>query len=326
MVITRLMSKAPWLALAPLTFCLAGAVLNACGSGDGRPDSFVNAGGATGRGGAANAGRGGSSAGDAGQANHDAGSDGGDDAAAGAAGDASGTAAPIAIFPQQLQVDVGCGGSTEPAQLLIQNGGVLPLTISSAMATGGYEVKTELPLQIEARASAYLQIAPPPPKAKTTFGQMSTGSLSFVTNEADTPTHEVLLNTTLFGGQIEFTDHQGTALSAALPLTYLSSAACPDDVTYRVHNTGNLAFTLFGPTFPSHLGGTSTGASGQNVPPDQYVEFKVSGNSSTDGACSGNGSLTFSVQGAFCGSVPQLDVRWPANIKTTDCSCTAATD
>jgi hypothetical protein len=136
----------------------------------------------------------------------------------------------------------------------------------------------------------------------------------------------VLLNTTLFGGQFEFTDHDGTPLSAALPLTYLSSDACPDNVRYRVHNTGNLAFALLGPTFSSHLGGTSTGESGQNVAPDEYVELTVSGNSSTDGACSGSGTLTFTVQGGFCGSVPKLSVTWPTNIETAGCSCKAATE
>jgi len=325
MFLTRLMSKARWLAFAPLTFGLLQASLTACGSGDDRPASLVSAGGDSAHGGAAQGG-GSSGAGIA----HDAGSDGvgdaGDAGDAGAAGDAGGLAAPIASFPKQLQVDVGCGASSEPVNLVIRNAGLLPLTVTSAIATTGYEVSGQLPLQIAAQASGTLQVAPPAAQATAKVGQMSSGSLRFVTNEPGTPTHEVLLNTTLFGGQLEFTDRDGRPLTAALPLTYLSSAACPDHVSYRVHNTGNLAFTLLGPTFPSHLGGTSTGESGQTVPPDQYVELTVSGDSSTDGACSGSGTLTFTVQGAFCGPVPKLSVTWPTNVETAGCSCSAGTE
>jgi len=221
---------------------------------------------------------------------------------------------------------VGCGASTDSAELVIQNGGSLPLTISSATATAGYSVTSQLPLQIAPSASKALQVAPPPPKATAAVGDTSSGSLTFVSNEAGSPSHQVTLNTTLFGGQLDFTDGNGAALNAALPLTYLSSDVCPDNVTYRVHNTGNLAFKLFGPTFPTHLGGTSTGANGQNVAPDAYVELTVSGNSSSDGACSGGGELTFTVQGSFCGPVPKLSVSWPVNVATTGCACTAAAD
>jgi hypothetical protein len=74
--------------------------------------------------------------------------------------------------------------------------------------------------------------------------------------------------------------------------------------------------------FPAHLGGSSTGVSGRNVAPDEYIELAVSGNSATDGACSGSGDLTFTVQGAFCGAVPKLSVIWPAKVATAGCSCT----
>ncbi|HEY0464140.1 MAG TPA: hypothetical protein VGC79_08030 [Polyangiaceae bacterium] len=320
------MSKARWLAFAPLTFALASALLGACG-GDGRPDSLVSSGGQSANGGGSAGRGGGGSPGDAGQGGGEGGDAGEDeDASAGAAGEATLSAAPIAVYPQQLQVDVGCGASTKPAELVIRNGGLLPLTITSATTSAGYEVKTQLPLQIEAMASATLSVAPPAAKANATIGEMSTGALTFLTNEPDAPSHEVLLNSTLFGGQFEFTDRNGTPLSTALALTYLSSTACPDDVTYRVHNTGNRAFTLFGPTFPSHLGGTSTAASGQAVPPDQYLEFTVGGNSASDGACSASGSLTFTVQGSFCGSVPKLAVTWPTNVETAGCTCTAAVE
>ncbi|MEI9949862.1 MAG: hypothetical protein WDO74_12995 [Pseudomonadota bacterium] len=301
------------------------ASLSACGSGDSRPGSLVSAGGASDHVGG-HAGHGGGNGDDAGQANDDAGNhgEGGDDA--GAAGQASLAAAPLAIFPQQLQVDVGCGASTDPAPLLIQNGGLLPLTISSVLATAGYVVTGQLPLQIEPLASAALSVTPPPPKATASVGATSTGTLTFVTNETDSPTHEVLLNSRLFGGQFEFTDRSGRPLNTALALTYLSSDTCPDEVTYRVHNTGNLAFRLFGPTFPTHLGGSSTGVNGQNVAPDAYFELKVGGNSAADGACSASGELTFTVQGSFCGSVPKLSVTWPTNIATTGCTCSASTE
>src|SRR6187431_1265668 len=314
-----IMSIARRVAFASLLSGFCQASLNACGTGDLRPASLVSAGGEAGRSG----GSGAHDAGDAGQANGEAGDrgQGGDDAAA--AGEGNLAAEPLAIFPNQLQVDVGCGASTEPADLVIRNGGLLPLTISRASATAGYTVTGQLPLQIAAMASAALQVTPPAAKATASVGEMSTGSLTFVTNEADNPTHEVQLDTTLFGGQLEFTDGDGTRLSAGLPLTYLSSDRCPDDVKYRVHNTGNLAFTLLGPTFPAHLAGTSTGASGRNVAPDEYLELKVSGNSSSDGACSGSGELAFTVQGSYCGSLPKLSVTWPANVQTSGCACSA---
>ena len=292
--------------------------LSACGSGEDRPGSLVSAGGESGRGGG-QAGNGGDS-GDAGQAHAEAGTHSGEEA--GAAGEADLGLSPRAIFPSQLQVDVGCGASMAAADLVIRNGGQLPLVVSSATATAGYRVEGRLPLQIAAMASATLQVSAPPPKTSAPVGEKTSGSLSFETNEAHSPTHEVKLNTTLFGGLFEFTDSSGTPLQAGLPLTYSSSDACPDDRKYRVHNTGNLAFTLFGPTFPSHFAGTSTGVDGQNVAPDAYVELEVGGNSSADGACSGSGELTFTVQGSFCGLVPKLSVTWPTNQQLAPCACT----
>ena len=318
------MSKARWLAFASLTAGLGPALLVGCGNGDGRPASLVSSGGESGHN-DGSAGHDSGNSGAAGQANGEAG-EGNDDAGAGAAGEGSQAAAPIAIFPQQLEVDVGCDAGLEPTALVIQNGGILPLTISSASATAGYVVKTGLPLQVDAMGKAVLAIAAPAPKPGTPLGAMSTGTLTFVTNEPESPTHEVLMHTTLLGGQFEFTDGNGIPLSTALPLTYLSSDTCPDNVKYRVHNTGNLAFTLLGPTFPAHLGGSSTGESGLSIAPNEYAEFEVSGNSSNDGACSGSGDLTFTVQGSFCGAVPKLNVNWPTNVATTGCTCTAAAD
>ncbi|HYQ42414.1 MAG TPA: hypothetical protein VER11_10600 [Polyangiaceae bacterium] len=324
MVITPLMSKARWLIFGLLTIGLTDTLLCACGSGDGRPASLVSAGGAAGHRGALG-GSGGVSSDNAGQGpSDDGGSSPGDDAGAG--GEIIMPAAPLAMFPGQLQVNVGCGTETESAEFLIRNAGLLPLTISSATATEGYAVKTELPLQIAAMSSGLLQIAAPKPIALASVGDMTTGTLTFVTNETDAPSHEVQLSTTLFGGLLEFTDGDGKRLNGALPLTYLSSDACPDNVTYRVHNTGNVAFTLFGPTFSPHFGGTSTGTSGRAVGPDQYIELEVSGNSMSDGACSGSGELTFTVQGSFCGAVPKLAVSWPVNVATSGCTCAAAAE
>ena len=314
------MSKARWLRLALLSSGFGQLLLSACGNGE-RPGSFVGEGAAAGRTGGFTGNIGGSS-GEAGQAASDAGSSNGGDG--GAADEEIAPAAPIAIFPDQLSVDQGCGSPPQPAPLLIRNGGILPLIISEATTTGGYVVKSELPLQIPAMSGATLLVAPPVPEAAASVGDVSRGSLSFVTNEENAPTHEVQLNTTLFGGVFEFTDGDGTPLSNALALTYLSSDRCPDRVKYRVHNSGNLAFTLFGPMFPPHLGGTSAGASGRSVAPNGYVELEVGGNSASDGACSGGGDLSFTVQGSVCGTVPRLNVIWPAHVQTTGCTCAAS--
>jgi len=317
------MPIARWLTFASLTCGMCSAFVGACGSEDGRPGSLVSAGGDSGHG-SAHAGRSGNGFGDAGLANGDAGGErnGGD---AGAAGEFSSSAGPLAIFPSQLQVDVACGANADATDLVVRNGGTLPLTITSATATAGYSVNGNLPLQIAAMSSAVLQVTPPAPKASASVGDLSTGYLTFVTNEPDAATRGVVLNTTLYGAKLEFTDSKGAPLGAALPLTYLSSDVCPDDVKYRVHNTGNLAFTLFGPTFPTHLGGTSTGEKGRNVAPDEYLELRVGGNSAPDGACSGSGDLTFTVRGSFCGALPTLGVSWPPHIESAGCTCTAAT-
>ena len=321
MVCAPSMSKARWLVFSWLMFGLAAASLGACGNGDGRPSSLVSSNGESGRTGNS-AGHGGGGSSNAGGANGDAGSGLGNDA--GAAGESYVPAAPVATYPEQLRVDVACGASTDPTELLIQNSGELPLIISSAKATAGYTVNGELPLRIEALGSATLSVSAAAPKATAAVGDTSNGTLTFVTNEADSPSHEIRLDTTVFGGQLQFTDRDGVALKGALALSFLGSDVCPDSVKYRVRNTGNLAFTLVGPTFPVHLRGTTTGASGQSVAPNGYVELEVSGNSATDGACSGSGELSFTVQGSLCSAVPKLTVTWPANVTTSGCSCGAS--
>jgi len=320
MVSAPSMFKARWLGFSSLMFGLAAASLSACGNGD-RPSSLVSANGESGHAGNS-AGHGGGGSSNAGGDAGEAGSSVGDDA--GAAGETHVSAAPLATYPGQLQVDVACGASPDPVELLIQNGGPLPLIVSSAKTSAGYTVNSELPLQIEAQGSATLLVSAAAPKGSAAVGDSSTGTLTFVTNEADSPSHEVRLDTTVFGGKLDFTDRDGVALQGALPLSYLGSDVCPDSVKYRVRNKGNLAVTLVGPTFPVHLRGTTTGASGQSLAPNGYVELEVSGNSATDGACSGSGELSFTVEGSLCSAVPKLPVTWPANVTISGCSCGAA--
>jgi len=106
-------------------------------------------------------------------------------------------------------------------------------------------------------------------------------------------------------------------------LTYLGNAECPDTVKYRVHNTGNAAFQLFGPTLPTHFGGTTAGASGVSVAPDGYAELKLSGVSAPGDVCAASGVLSFTAQGPFCKPLPTLSVSWPTNGQPT-CTCPAA--
>jgi hypothetical protein len=91
-----------------------------------------------------------------------------------------------------------------------------------------------------------------------------------------------------------------------------------------VKNTGNVAFTLLGPTFPAHFGGRSTGTTGASVAPGDFAELKVGGVSDPGAACSATGELVFTVQGAFCGAAPKLSVVWPSN-GGSNCACTAST-
>jgi len=309
------MPKVRWIGLCLLAVSLSAGCLGAC-SGDGRPSSLVSENAGFGQGGGAGGQLAGIS-GSAGQPTADAGTSGSD---AGAAGEASFPVGPVASFPRQLQVDVACGTATEPAELLIRNDGPSPLIVTSAQATPGYTVDAEFPLRVEALSGARLLVSASTPKSASA-GDTSTGMLTFVTNELESATHEVHLDTTVFGARLEFTDGNGTPLKGPLPLTYSSSSDCPDRVRYRVRNSGNLTVTLLGPNFPAHLGGRSTGASGRPVAPGDYVELDVSGNSSTDGACSGGGELSFTVQGSLCSALPKLSVTWPQNVAASGCSC-----
>jgi hypothetical protein len=225
-----------------------------------------------------------------------------------------------------LDVNAGCESSQPDTGLLIENGGSELLTINSASADSGYVVTATLPLSIPAGAGGTLLVTPPKPKASAQVGDTSTGTLSFTTNEPGAPTHTVALTTKLFGAHFEFTDHDGAPLGTTLTLTYLNESTCPDTRKYRVHNTGNVAFTLHGPTFPASLGGTTTGPDGQSVAPDDYLELMVGGNSAPGGVCSASGALSFSTTGSFCGSVPTLNVVWPAPTAPDagpPCACTA---
>ena len=242
----------------------------------------------------------------------------------GATGEGGASAMPTAVFQSELEVDVGCGGVMPDVNLVIRNAGDEPLVISSASADAGYQVKTTLPPQIAPGESGSLAVTPPAASAGADAGAVSMGKLSFTTNEPGAPTHEVTLITKLFAGSFEFTDSNGVPIQT-LKLSYDSGGACPGLTKYRLHNTGNAAFTVLGPTFPAHFSGTNLGASGQAIAPDGYAELIVSGVSSPNSACSGAGDLAFTVMGVFCGAVPKLSVEWPVSTDPdagSTCACT----
>jgi hypothetical protein len=231
---------------------------------------------------------------------------------------------PLALFPSELEADVACNMQTFDATLVIRNGGDQPLVIRTAEADSGYTVKTALPLEIAPLESGSLVVTPPAPSATADAGAQSKGTLTFTTNEPGSPTHEVALLSTVFEGSFELTDSSGTPVSQ-LELQYGSGGDCPDLTKYRIVNTGNATFTLAGPTFDAHFGGTTLGASGQAIPPGGYAELLVAGVSAPGTACSASGDLTFSVMGPLCGNAPKLHVNWA---KSTDpdagasCACT----
>jgi hypothetical protein len=305
------------ISLAALALVLA--VFVACSS-DGNPGSGSAEG---------SSGSGGRSGGSAGKAGKDAGADGGASTAseagaseAGSAG-AAASAMPSAAFPSELEADVGCNGVTPDAALLIRNTGDELLMISSATADSGYIVKTALPLEIAPGSGANLLITPPAPSANADAGAVSTGELSFTTNEPGLPTHVVTLTTTVFDGRVEFTDGNGTAIDT-LKLSYDSAGDCPSLTKYRLKNTGNATLTLTGPTFSAHFGGADLGDGGQAIPPGGYAELVVAADSSPGVVCSATGVLSFAVMGAFCGSAPQLNVEWPKSADPnagSSCAC-----
>ena len=306
------------------TLATGAAALEGCGTAASHPGSTVSAGGQSNHGGSFGQTAGSAGLGEAGQTP----SSGGDSGDGGEGGElpVGIPARPLAVFSSSLEVNASCGSVQPETTFLIQNGGSQTLTINSASADSGYVVTAELPLSIAPGAGASLLVTPPAPKASAQLGDMSTGTLSFTSNEPGTSTHTVALTTTLFGAHYEFTDHDGMPLGTTLTLTYLDESTCPDTLKYRVHNTGNVAFTLHGPTFPANLGGTTTGADGQSVAPDDFVELMVGGNSAPGDACSASGVLSFSTTGSFCGNAPTLNVVWPMSTAPDagpPCACSA---
>jgi hypothetical protein len=305
--------------LAALT--TSAALLGACGTAPSRPISLVSAGGQSSRPGQS---AGDAGLGEAGQTPSGVGESG--DGGAGGELPVGIPARPLAVFSASLDVNATCGSSQPDTELLIRNGGSQTLTINSASADSAYVVTAKLPLSIAPSAGAALLVTPPTPKASAQVGDASTGTLSFSTNELGAPTHTVALTTELFGAHFELTDHDGVPLGPTLTLTYLSESTCPDTLKYRVHNTGNVAFTLHGPTFPANLGGTTTGPDGQSVDPDDFVELMVGGDSAPGDVCSASGLLSFSTTGSFCGSAPTLNVVWPQSTAPDagpPCACSA---
>ncbi|MEP7049873.1 MAG: hypothetical protein ABJB12_05950 [Pseudomonadota bacterium] len=299
-------------------------VLSGCGSDAPGRGSVVSAGGDTAQAGgraASGGGTGRGEAGEAGEASQAGGADAGDGGAAGSV--ALGTPpTPLALYPSTLDADVGCDGAPD-ASLLIQNAGGSTLEVTSASADSGYVVNTKLPLSIEPGAAASLLVTPPAAAANVPVGDKTSGTLSFRTNEPTLPTRRVSLSSELFSAALEFTDHDGAPLTAPLTLSYLNAGSCPDTVKYRVHNHGNVAITLLGPTFPANFAGTTTGNAGQTIAPGEYVELMVGGVSVPGNLCGADGQLAFTTKGSYCGSAPSLSVVWPPAAGPT-CACTVA--
>jgi len=306
------------------TLAASAATLGACGTAPSHPSSLISLGGQSSHGGRSGQSGGNAGLGEAGQTP----SGGGDSGEGGEGGDVPVgiPTRPLAVFNKTLDVGASCGSTQPGTSLLIQNGGSQPLTIKTASADSGYVVNAKLPLSIAPGAGGTLLVTPPTPKPTAQIGDASTGTLSFTSNEPGTSTHTVALATTLFGARMEFTDHAGMPLGSTLTLTYLEESTCPDTLKYRVHNTGNVAFTLRGPTFPAHLSGTTTGADGLSVAADNFVELTVGGSSAPGDACEASGVLSFSTTGSFCGSVPTLNVVWPLSTAADagpPCACSA---
>jgi hypothetical protein len=317
------------LGLAVLATLAGGAAtLGACGTAPAHPGSLVSIGGQSSHGGRAGQSADDAGLGEAGQSPNSNGGEGGESGEGGEGGavPVGIPARPLAVFSASLDVNASCGSSQPDTGLLIQNGGSETLTIESASTDSDYMIETKLPLSIAPGAGATLLVTPPAPKPSAQVGDSSTGTLSFTSNEPGTSMHTVALTTTLYGAHLEFTDHDDAPLGGTLTLTYLNESSCPDTLKYRVHNTGNVAFTLHGPTFPANLGGVTTGADGQSVAAGDFVELTVGGNSSPGDVCAASGMLSFSTTGAFCGSVPTLNVVWPqptAADAGPPCACTA---
>ncbi len=176
-------------------------------------------------------------------------------------------------------------------------------------------LKGDFPLTIAPSAFGNLSVTAPAPKPNAKLGMMSSGTLSFATNEPDSPTHRITLNTTLFGGSLEFLDDNGQPLKTpSLTLGAASAADCPDSATYRVHNTGNLAFQLTGQVFPR------TSAARARARPG-CIWNRTATLSSKSAAChcpetpaaAAARSRSRSDTG-YCGTPPSLNVTWPAGV------------
>jgi len=294
----------------------------ACSS-DQKPSSLISGGG--GANSVASGGHGGKGELNAGAPSANAGGDDGAGTAGMSEGAGGASAEPLAIYPSALEADVGCNQETPSVALLIQNRGNEPLVISKASVSEGYTLGATLPLTIAPGASGSLSVTPPAASSDADAGAITSGKLSFTTNEPGTPTHEVTLNSATYEGRFEFTDSDGKPITS-LSLVYDSGGACPVLTKYRIHNLGNATFTVLGPTFPSHFSGTTLGSSGHALAPGAYVELMAGAVSGNDDACQATGDLSFTVMGTFCGTVPKLRVVWPVSSDPdaggVSCACT----
>lgn len=225
---------------------------------------------------------------------------------------------PLAQFASALALTAECGVAVPPVvELMVTNAGNQPLEITGVSVNGGFAVTTAFPVEIAPGAAAALAVRPPAAVIGTDVGgAMKQGTLALQTNQPGT-IGTVALTATVRGANLALVDGGGQAL-ASVDLSS-STGTCPVPAAVFVRNTGNAGAMLFasvGSGGPFAVGGFAPSASvagGASISHDVSV--------SATGACSGTGTVEYTVTGSVCTATPlSLPVTYNISGSST-CFC-----
>ena len=145
---------------------------------------------------------------------------------------------PVAQTAATLSGSSTCGGGASSATLLVQNTGLAPLVIKSAVSQGGLFSVGSLPPAIAAGQSANLVVTIGAPPPGTRGGTSVSDALVITTNEPTNGSHSVPVSIAVHGANLGFIDANGATIKT------LTINAC--GLFYGVSNTGDLSATVIG--------------------------------------------------------------------------------
>jgi hypothetical protein len=223
----------------------------------------------------------------------------------------------VATYPAEVTAAITCGEAMPAAvDVAVTNTGPDALLITSATASEGFAVVTATPVTIAAGASAAIAVRPLAAVIGTDIGGTTrTGTLSFVTNEAGTPTHTVALAAAIDGANLVVRDTSEPG--DPIDVFRMSSTSCPPGSQLFIHNVGNRPATLTSPTANGF--GFGAFSPSEVVEPDDYVVQPI--NVVTSGPCGGTASIRYQATGAICSEQPAVLTGIFTITGPTSCSC-----